>query len=239
LEHSANGTPWADNKEQVETVTRTHWILLAAGLMGLGGVGKLAFNRLAAPNGGTFTFCFPANQMSANAVAFRRDFVDAYLKPQAPYPIFTAMYHANIAPESKDDEMRLGRRGPFIFMGPSQVVNSAPPSACDPAASPLCTKPIFPFELGGKMSRVQVDLLPTVQVSVSDGTALVFDFGEGIPIHFLDPAGTGLPGLRKDMTFRKISISDRFLEDVLFNPGSSGGTALTLIIRLDLQGNCH
>ena len=191
----------------------------------------------AQPISGNFTFCFPASQMAPRAKAFRDGFVRGYLTPQNPYPVFTAMYQARIAPISSGDEQQLGKRGPFLFASPSTMFNDGSAAGiCAPG--PVCNSASFSVQLGGSTSIVKVDFAPRIDVTVSEGSALTFDFGAGIPLHIQNPGSSGLPLLRPDMFYRKVSIADTYMDEVVSNPGTGNGDALQITAHLDFTDAC-
>ena len=195
---------------------------------------------VAQPIGGNFTICFNAPQMSNRAHAFRKAFVDGYLTPRNPYPVFTAMLQAGISPVVADDERKLGRRGPFTFLDPNTIVNDVSRSGVC-AAGAVCNSASFATELGASTSNVTVDFAPRIQVSLSNGAALTFNFGDnaqGVPIHIMNTGGTPIPLLRPNMYFNRIAIADTYLDEVISNPGTGQNDALQITAHLDLTGNC-
>ena len=174
--------------------------------------------------------------MHANAAFFRTSFIDHYLNPRNPYPVFTAMYQAGITPIAPDDEAKLGKRGSFIFAGPTAMSNDASSSGICGSDRQVCNSAAFSFQLGGSTSSVTVDFAPRIDVTVTDTSALVFDFGGGVPVHF-QTHGTVIPVLRPDMLFRKITVADQFMEEMLASmPGQ--GSPLTVTVHLALDGVC-
>jgi hypothetical protein len=227
------------DKKVVPVTTTTRWIV--ASVVGLGlmlFVGSKRLPQLRAQAGGgiggNFGFCFPAPQMNARAQSFRSAFVNGYLTPRAPYPVFAAMYQAGISPISHTDELTLGRRGPFSFTNGSTLLNDATSTGiCNSSA--VCDTAAFLVTLGGSTSTINVDFASRIQVTVSAQPALKFDFGGGIPIHIPNTSGSGLPILRKDMFYRSISISGTTMEQIISSPDSP---PLQITVDLALVGDC-
>lgn len=183
--------------------------------------------------GGNFSFCYAAPQMAPRAIAFRQSFVKNYYTPENPYPVFTAMYQSQMAPSSHQDEISLGNRGPFVFSGPNLLVNDASKSGnCLPGS--ICSSAVFPVTLAGSTYSAKVDFAPLIQVKVNNGSALTFDFGPGIPFHVQNPGSSGIPLMRPDMFFNSVSVSDTAIDEVVSNPGTGQGDALSITVHLDL-----
>ena len=198
---------------------------------------QLALGSQARPGAGEdFNICFPAAQMAPNAIFFKTSFIQNYLNPRNPYPVFTAMYQAGVAPESKTDEANLGKRGPFVFAAPTTMLNDASNLGICGGNPSICNSATFAFQLGGSTSTVKVDFAPKMSISVTNSSALAFDFGAGVPIHFQNP-GAVIPVLRPDMLLTRIAIADQYLDEVLTSvPGQ--GTPLTVTLHLALNGAC-
>src|SRR5579871_4114421 len=219
------------------TSTQIRWGT-AVGALVVGGVlAAYAVKTLrAAPIGGTFSFCFPATNMHANAVAFENSFVSDYLTPSKPFPIFTFMVRAHAEPESHDDALLLGRRGAFTFTDPTHLINQVTQSdLCPHANGVICSSATFDFDLNGQTSTVIVDFPKSIPVTVTHPDGVKFDFGSGIPVHFPGAGATGLPLVRKDMWFRSVSISDTSLEEILFDPGPTPTDKLEIHVRMALN----
>jgi hypothetical protein len=152
--------------------------------------------------------------------------------------MFEAMTQAKMEPTSLDDEKKIGARGPFVFSSSTVLTNDASRlGICAPG--PICDSGDFPVSLAGSNYTVRADLPPIINVQVTDGTALVFDFGAGIPFHVANPGSTPVPVLRENMNFKSISLSDSMLQEVVASPATANDGALTVTINLDLTGGCN
>jgi hypothetical protein len=175
--------------------------------------------------------------MQGRVSDYRKQFVQNYLQRQKPYGMFEAMTQAMMEPVSLVDEKKMGARGPFVFSSPTVLTNDASHlGICTPG--PICNSGEFPVSLAGGNYTVRADLPPVINVNVTNDTALVFDFGAGVPFHVTNPGSTPIPILRPDMSLKSVALSQSMMQEVVTSPATASDGALAITVNLDLTGSC-
>jgi hypothetical protein len=159
----------------------------------------------------TLVLTLPAKQMQDRADKFRNDFVVSYLRPNAPYPIYSVLYRSGLLPDNIDAERAIGSRGSLVFNG-NKMVFSHPSNA----------QTILPYHalMADQLIGLEVAVPQDLEITIAQsGDSLTFGLNPSIGLKVLDKiriSGIVLP-IPSQLRFTSATLSKNALRYNLSN----------------------